>query len=151
MRTYEIYFISGRMVEISQSEFTRLTIRFNTSNRNYARFICDSGAMLMIENIELIVPVGEPDAVEIKEPKAPEAKKELTDLEAERKAAMDDLMAKSSCTHTCEQELYKTDTKTGPRFFKLCSFCGGNRTRFIALKDLTDEELESAKEWGEKE
>jgi cobalt-zinc-cadmium resistance protein CzcA len=49
-----------------------------------------------------------------------------------------------------KQELYKTDTKTGPRFFKLCADCGGNRSRFIALKDCTDEELQAAKDWVEK-
>lgn len=150
MRTYKLRFRSGDERVISQSEFARLNGRLNTANRNYARFICDDGEIFFIECIERMFPEGEVEPVVSNEPKA-EKTQPTSDLELARKELEDELMAKSSCQHTCDQDLYKTDTKTGPRFFRLCSFCGGNRTRFIALKDLTDEEMLAAKDWSEKE
>jgi hypothetical protein len=91
---------------------------------------------------EILEPLGEMDLTE-------EEPQELTN-EQKQKEMLEEIMRKSSCTHDCEQILFKTDTKQGVRYFRLCSFCGGNRTRFIAAKNLTDDEMNAAETWEEK-
>jgi hypothetical protein len=108
--------------------------------------------MFFLENIERIIPQGEDEPEEINEKSDTEAGIKDKVVEAAVEELKRELIEKSSCTHPKDlQVLYKTETKSGPRFFTSCAFCGGNRSRFISLKDLTDEQLENVKEWVEKD
>lgn len=151
MKTYLIKFRSGDMVELDGTEHKRLMTRFANSGRNFARFERLSGEMFFLENIERIIPQGEDEPEVVNETADTEEGVKDKVVEAAVEQLKAELMAKSGCKHPEDlQALYKTETKSGPRFFKLCEFCGGNRSRFIALKDISDEELENVKEWVEK-
>jgi hypothetical protein len=154
MRTYIVAFRSGDKVEIDKEEYGRLMNRFNMSGHHFARYTRPDGEIFMLVNIERIIPQGEEDPVEIEEPteEAPkEDTSEKSSVDEERQKVLDDMIARSSCKHEVDQILYKQDTKTGPRFFTICSFCGGNRSRYIAISNLDDEEMKNAPTWVEKE
>jgi len=90
------------------------------------------------------------------EPKVAEPKAEVTEdsndeeIEEKRKAALDEMLAKSSCTHENQTIYYqevKTSTgKTSRRYFPVCDFCG-LRMRLLKATALTDEQKDSAVEY----
>lgn len=144
MKTYIVKFKSGDTTELDSDEYNRLMSKFNKAGRHFPMFLRQSGEMFFLENVERIIPQGEDDVVVVEEPTV---ESETVKVEDTQTKALDKLIELSNCKHEVEQVLYKQETKTGPRYFRLCSFCGGNRTRFIALKDMTDEEMKNAKEW----
>jgi hypothetical protein len=77
----------------------------------------------------------------------PEEKKESDEEKAKRK--MDEIIAKSNCTHPEEKmEIYQKATAKGIRFFPVCSFCG-KRERYVKADSLTDEQKLNAKVWND--
>jgi len=67
------------------------------------------------------------------------------DIEQKQHEAMEEILAKSSCTHD-NLDIYKQATSKGERYFPVCSFCG-KRERYIKADSLSDEQKETAKIW----
>jgi hypothetical protein len=102
-----------------------------------------------MEMIEYI-PEEEPEVVEPVQTEVqmtPEESVELSDEEVKQKQ-MEDLLAKSSCTHE-NYTLHVQQTKKGPRYFPVCEFCG-KRERYVKNSSLTVEEKAEAVEWVER-
>ena len=70
---------------------------------------------------------------------------EKEDPEEKNKRIMDEMMAKSNCTHT-NTAIYRQDTAKGSRYFPVCTFCG-KRERYVKADSLTDDQKANSTLW----
>lgn len=155
--TWTVEMRSGKEIEVTNLEAKAIKIRLANSGRNFPRVELKDGSLLFLEHIERMVPNGDLDSVDIEDSKAVRPI-EVEDVDGELAAKLenqkklDEIIKKANCKHPEEdQQVYGTATKTGTKFFKACTNCGGNRTRYIAATKLSDEELKSALDWDAKE
>lgn len=167
MGTATIHFSSGKTREIGSEEFSKLPIKLNARgiktmlDRTEGRTLMiplNSNTIEFIEEIIEIPEVTEEPVVEVDEvdeltaikaelAKATEEVESKKDKEEIEKEKMDDMMAKSSCTHPEDgMVIYRHDTKKGSRYFPVCSFCG-KRERYVKAESLPEEAKATAKIW----
>jgi hypothetical protein len=162
-----IHFTSGKTQEIETGRFDKFVvelkqrgIRLMIDANDERRVIIplNSNTIEFVEErIEKAEVVEEPEVEEEldeiaelkqikKEAKAAQDEVESKkDIEEKREEAMQELMAKSSCTHT-DTTLFRHDTAKGSRYFPVCTFCG-KRERYVKADSLTDDQRENAQLW----
>lgn len=161
-----IHFTSGKTQEIDTDRFEKfipelksrgIRLMLDTNDERSLLIPLNSNTIEFIEKkfekVEKPEPVEEKpvsdiEALENMKKEIEESKKEVEskkDLEERQKEAMDELMAKSNCTHT-NQSIRVQQTSNGPRYFPACDFCG-KRERFVKADSLTDEQKENAILW----
>jgi len=150
----KLVFNTGKEVEFPYHDWDKTILNLKTGG---LRMTLIGGVVVPLnsQNIQFLEK-GEPPAKEevidveftVVEEVEEEEEKELTPQEKQDKL-LEEMKAKSDCKHPPEkQELHFQDTKTGRKYFNVCSFCG-IRSRFIAMKDLQEQglDLDKAKEW----
>ena len=149
---FKLTMYSGEKVEISNDEHKRLMGRMSRVGKHFPIFELDSGDALFMDKIEFIKNCNEASkritVGEITEKRLmAEAEKRIAEGDVAQTNAdkLAEILAKSNCKHPEEQQqLWYSDTKMGTRYFRLCSVCGGNRTKFIGASKLSNEEKDAA-------
>jgi len=129
-----------RMLAINDKDLGLVMVPLNSNNMEHI----EQGPAPEPKEKEVEV---EQPVEEVKEEEPQEEKKETAQEKRDR--LLEELKDKSNCKHPPELlELYRQETKTGTKYFNVCSFCGF-RSRFIAKKDLEERglDLDNAKEW----
>ena len=152
----KIYFVSGKIedVDIDEAEFDRLILRMQSSGIRFTRLKNGSVVPLNSNTMELITREGlaprKPTVVKIEESipsieetiKSIEEENEPSPMDRER-AALEEIVAKSNCTHAGKLTVQKLEGKKGTRYFHVCSFCGW-KSKFVKAEDLTETDKELA-------
>jgi hypothetical protein len=160
MSDFKVYCLEGRVFGITRQEKERLLAAMN-NRRGQARWIDQAGNQMVLDKIVTI----EVDEFDVQtprdthvvtnqaEPQADPTEDDTGSLELEKKRAefLEEMKAKSSCTHEDQVIHYQNvSTKSGEskRYFPVCDFCG-QRLRFIKADSLTEEQKAEAVLWTE--
>ena len=146
-----IHFVSGKTLEITEIEREKLAPKLGM--KGVRTFTSASGHIIPLNSntMEFIELIPE-EETETKKVSRPAVRQEPTE---ESKDPMEDMLAKSNCTHV-NQSLYIQRTAKGIRYFPVCDFCG-KRERYVSEKKIVDgeyenwtvEHLQNAKDWIE--
>ena len=156
----KIYFTSGKTIEISGKEYSKMAPRMQASGVRLYRTSKGDFIPLNSNTMELIE-LGEPEAMPKEVAPSPEPMKptkaevevmvekveKQETREDEQQRLLEEITAKSDCVHE-EKEIYKQSTTKGDRWFPVCTFCG-KRDRFVKADSLTPAEKLNAKVWQE--
>jgi DNA-directed RNA polymerase subunit M/transcription elongation factor TFIIS len=146
---WTVWFDGGGRKNLTDDELERMMKSNMTKGTNRPKWQADDSSWLFLEKIFMIIPSKHEeveDVVEVEEEQESDMKEVSFDNQTdEEKLKM--MMELSSCTHE-EEALYQQDTKTGLKYFPVCTKCG-RRGRFVAAGKLSDDEKNAAKEWKE--
>lgn len=150
VKTWKVWMDNGLFFLISNEEQQRLDTWMNTRGGSVARWRSKDGFYIFVNHISAITPeeieeVVEKVAEEVVDTSVDEVKEKIDKAEETLKM----MMERSSCTHESES-LYKQDTKTGLKYFPVCDKCF-RRGRFVKAEKLTQDQMDAAIEWVDKE
>ena len=137
-----IHFVSGKTLDIDELEFSNIAPKLQGKGIKCQRSQAGHIIPLNSSTIEFIEHVVDelPSSVEVNGEILEVVKKEPKE---EAKDPMEDMIAKSNCTHE-NQSLYLQKTAKGDRYFPVCDFCG-KRERYVSEKKVLDGEYEDWK------
>ena len=158
-----INFISGNTKYIPIEDFLTITNRMISGGLKFTKLKDGDWIPLNSNTMEFISCQDIPKREKIKyadpeeEAKVIVSQEIVEKVEVEKKAIEDrrkeelaELIAKSNCTHDGDKiSIFKSDSKKGIRYFKVCKFCG-YRDRFIKESELTTEQKDNALFYQEK-
>ena len=150
-----IHFISGKTQEVTVDDVTKLIDKLKYSGIRMMVDRRESSTLVIPLNSTTIECIEVPaEYIKKEEPEPTVEKITVGDKEEDKpkksdeekyQEVMDEMIAKSNCTHQ-NQDIYKQETSNGTRYFPVCSFCG-KRERYVKADSLSDEQKENAKEW----
>lgn len=158
-----IYFISGNTKHIPVEDFLTTTDRMISGGLKFTKLKDGDWIPLNSTTMEFIscqdmpkrkkIIYADPEEeakVIVSQEIVQRVEEEKKSIEDRRKAELSELLAKSDCKHEGDKlSVFKSDSKKGVRYFKVCKFCG-YRERFIKEADLTTEQKENALFYQEK-
>ena len=134
-----------RMLAINDRDLGLVMVPLNSNNMEHI----EQGPEPELQRREEEVAVDVEEKVEEEEIKEEPKEEKKETAQGKRDRLLEELKERSNCKHPPELlDLYRQETKTGTKYFNVCSFCGF-RSRFIAKKDLEERglDLDNAKEW----